>query len=205
MDTIAYLPAPDDPTKMLSVVSNHSRFTLEWATQASETLQTMFDVYDKANDKAAKVFLLDSLSKDLKEHLKLSLESTFSFAVVWMRLVGLVTSTLVEKWDAIKKHVRARLPSQYPGEDIILLSRDFQKDAVQLTTAGYYDHHLTSDMLRIFLLSGGQSSQGEEFRHPLRNMYIDLETALKEVTFKERSAATSHLAKKHLLYTDICK
>jgi hypothetical protein len=205
MDTIAYLPAPDDPTQMISVVSNHSRFTLEWATNASEPLQTQFDDYDKANDKSAKVFLLDSLSKDLKEHLKLSLEPTFPFVVVWMRLVRLVTSTSVVKWETIKTSIRARLPSQYPGEDIILLSRDFQKDALQLTVAGHYDHHLTSDMLRIFLLSGGQSTQGDEFRHPLRNLCLSLETALKEVTFQEKSAATKHLAQKHLLYTDVCK
>jgi hypothetical protein len=84
MDTITYLPAPEDPTLMLLIVSNHSRFTLNWVEQASTPLQVLFDDYDKANDKAAKLFLLDSLSTDLQDHLELSLEPSFPFIIVWM-------------------------------------------------------------------------------------------------------------------------
>jgi len=205
MDTIIYLPAPDAPTEMLSIVTHHPRFMLNWATTVSQLLKAKFDMYDRANDHAAKEFLLDSLSPNLQEHLLLSLEPSFPFVIVWMRLVWLVTSTSIVQWDAVKKSIRGRLPSLYPGENILQLSLDFEKDAKKLTIAGHYDHHLTSDMLHIFLLSGGDSKQGEEFRHPLRNLNLDLEAALQEVTFMEKAAALCYLSQKQLLYTDVCK
>jgi hypothetical protein len=130
----------------------------------SLALAMKFDTYDKSNDRAAKEFLFNALSPSLKDHLKLSLEPSFPFALVWLRLVRLVTSTSIVQWDAIKKRIRGRLPSQYSGEDIIKLSIDFETDAKQLTIAGHYDHHLTSDMLRIFLLQArrGVSSDTSE-------------------------------------------
>lgn len=59
-------------------------------------------------------------------------------------------------------------------------------------------------MLEIFLLAGGDGSGGDEYRHPLRTLKQELDLALSEVTFKDKSAATSYLATKGLLYTDIC-
>ena len=67
---------------MLSVVSNHSRFSSQWVTDECAKFKTKFDLYDNQNDKAAQVFLLDSVSKDLKEHLKLKMSPSDPFVVV---------------------------------------------------------------------------------------------------------------------------
>jgi hypothetical protein len=50
MDTIAFLPDPEDPTNMLSVVSNHSRFSSRWVSTESAKLVSQFDTYDTQND-----------------------------------------------------------------------------------------------------------------------------------------------------------
>lgn len=44
MDTITYLPDPESPMEMISVVSNHSRFTHEYIATASPTLLMKFDL-----------------------------------------------------------------------------------------------------------------------------------------------------------------
>jgi hypothetical protein len=67
------------------------------------------------------------------------------------------------------------------------LGADFRKDARLLTTTGQYDHNLTLSMLKIFLLAGG--SGNEDYRFPLRSVKQDLDKALLEIGYKEKSAA----------------
>jgi hypothetical protein len=64
MDSISYLPDPKDAMKMISVVTSHSRFTISSMRTHLGTLEPLFDDYDCMNDKAAKHFLLDSLSSE---------------------------------------------------------------------------------------------------------------------------------------------
>jgi hypothetical protein len=66
MDSISYLTAdPKDSTKMISIVTSHSCFTISSVRTHSGILEPLFDDYDHMNDKAAKRFLIDSLSKEL--------------------------------------------------------------------------------------------------------------------------------------------
>ena len=49
MDTITYLPDPSDKTKMVSIITDHDRFTPA-AADRTETLQSLkYDQYDHAN------------------------------------------------------------------------------------------------------------------------------------------------------------
>jgi hypothetical protein len=97
LDMISYLPDPADPTRMLSVVTHHSRFSFDAVRDASDILCPSYDYYDGQNVIAAiDFFLLDSLSKDLKAIINLKMSESDSFVVIWMYLVGVVTSTSVK-------------------------------------------------------------------------------------------------------------
>jgi hypothetical protein len=113
-----------------------------------------------------------------------------------------IQSTSIERFEDLKTSIKLRLPSQYPGENLEQLAAQFRKDALELTTAGQYDHNLTLSMMKIFLLAGG--SGNEDFRFPLRATKQKLEQALLDIGFKEKTAANDHMSSLRLTYKDIC-
>jgi hypothetical protein len=58
-------------------------------------------------------------------------------------------------------------------------------------------------MLKIFLLAGG--SGNEDYRFPLRSVKQDLDKALLEIGYKEKSAANAYMIELKLTYKDICQ
>ena len=87
MDTIAYLPDPANSSQMQSVVVNHGRFSLEYATEQSKKIQLSWDRFDKNNDGDAKQFLLNSLKFDFKRNIKQIVSEDASFAVLWITIM----------------------------------------------------------------------------------------------------------------------
>ena len=83
------------------------------------------------------------------------LEDSDPFPIVWLQFLNAIQSTSIERSENLKTSIKQRLPSQYPGENLELLAAQFRKDALELTTAGQYDHNLTLSMMKIFLLAGG--------------------------------------------------
>ena len=80
MDTISYLPDPDDNTKVLSVVTCSTRFSLEAALESARDFRkTKYDRYDRNNDDSAKHWLLDSLDPELAKDIKDRLFPTDGF------------------------------------------------------------------------------------------------------------------------------
>ena len=130
------------------------------------------------------------------------LDDSDSFPVVWLQFLKSIQSTSIERFEDLKATIKARLPSQYPGENLELLAAHFRKDANELTTAGQYDHNLTLGMLKTFLLAGG--SGNEDFRFPLRSVKQRLEQALLDIGFKDKEAANLHMQTNKLTYKDIC-
>ena len=205
MDSVSYLPDPLEPTNMVSVVKNFARFTLEYVQTETATLMTMWDDYDRQNDQTAVRFLLNSLHDNLCKLIQTRKESDDSFTVVWLRLVDIIMTSSVERYDAIKDRLKNHKPSDYAGEDIVLLSQDFQTDAQQLEIGGKYDHDLTLKVLQIFLMAGGDGREAEDYRHTLRNIQDDLSTALIKVSTMERDVATKYLSQNNLTVKFICK
>ena len=112
MDSISYLPDPKDATKMISVITSHSRFTISSVRTHSGTLEPLFDDYDRMNDKAAKRFLLDSLSKELGALIKKKTQDDDTFVIVWMLILQSIQSTSIEVFEEIKNRIKSRHPSQ---------------------------------------------------------------------------------------------
>jgi hypothetical protein len=68
LDTITYLPDPDDDTKMISVVGDYSKFDIQTTIVSSAKLRAArFDRYDRNNDDSARNWLLASVDDDLKK------------------------------------------------------------------------------------------------------------------------------------------
>ena len=204
MDSIAYLPDPADATKMLNVVTYHSRFTLDNGRTAEATLfASSYDSYDKSNAKCAKKYLLDSLDKALATQVRQRITDSDLFATVWLQMVQSVTSVSIERFDDTKRTLKARRPQSYSGQNIIALSTDFLDDAVQLETAGVYDHNLTLAMVKSFLTAGGDDN--ESFRFPLRVLKTKLDEALLHIRFMAKKDADAHIITEKLTFRDICR
>jgi hypothetical protein len=202
MDSIAYLKDPLDATKMTNVVKAHARFTVQSAKILIEDQVPKYDKYDRTNDKAARTFLLASLQIELSNKVSEKLDDSDSFPIVWLQFLKAIQSTSIERFEDLKATIKARLPSQYPGENLEQLAIHFRKDANELTTAGQYDHNLTLTMMKTFLLAGGTGN--EDFRFPLRSVKQKLEQALLDIGFKDKDAANKHMSDNKLTYKDIC-
>ena len=203
MDTITYLPDPENKLLMTNVVKSHSRYTVQTAKTLCAPQLALYDKYDKNNDRAAINYVLSSLSPALMSKIKEKTEDTDPFHVIWLQFIKTIQSTSIERFEDLKATIKARHPSQYSGENLESLAADFRRDARELTTAGQYDHNLTLSMLKIFLLAGGAGN--EDYRFSLRSTKKLLETALLDIGYKEKSAAQAHMVAERLTFQDICR
>ena len=165
MDSIAYLRDPTDGTKMTNVVKAHARYTVQSAKALAEDQVVLYDKYDRTNNMAARTYLLASLTVDLSNKVAEKLDEADSFPGVWLQFLKSIQSTSIERFEDLKATLKARLPSQYPGEHVELLAAHFRKDANELTMAGQYDHNLTLGILKTFLLAGAGSSNEDFASH----------------------------------------
>lgn len=202
MDSIAYIEDPADPSIMSNVVKEYARFTLTTAQNAIEHQAKLYDKYDRENDRASIEFLLDSLDVDLSTKLHERIEETDNFPIVWINLLKLVQSTSIERFENLRTRIKGRTAANYSGEDIELLAVDFRRDALELATAGQYEHNLTLSMLKIFLLAGGTNNGNYQF--PLRLLKKDLNEALLVIPHMSRADANKFMITQKLTYKDIC-
>ena len=162
----------------------------------------MYDKYDKTNDKAARTYLLASLSPLLSNKVSDKLNNADPFPIAWLQFLKAIQSTSIKRFDGLKTSIKLCLPSQYPGDNLEQLAAQFRKDALELTTAGQYDHNLTLLMMKIFLLVGG--SGNEDFRFPLHATKQKPEQALPDIGFEAKTAANDHMSELKLTYKDVC-
>jgi hypothetical protein len=108
MDSISYLSDPKDATKMISIITSHSCFTISSMRTHSGMLEPLFDDYDHMNDKATKCFLLDLLSKDLGAFIKKKTQDDDTFVIVWMLFLQSIESMSIEVFEEIKNRIKAR-------------------------------------------------------------------------------------------------
>ncbi len=133
MDTIAFLPDPGDPSRMMNVVKEHSRFTLATAKELSNEQAKLYDTFDTANDASARKFLLESISTDLSKHITERLDKNPTFAAVWLQFIKSIQSTSMGRFEDIIAKITARKPSQYSGENLETMASDHRHDALELS------------------------------------------------------------------------
>ena len=116
MDTIAYLPDPYDPSKMLNTIEEQARFTdIALAITLQAPLHKRFDLQDLDNDAAGTKCLNNSLEPELRAELRRKVDPTDSFAIVWLKLVHLLVTRSIMRFERIKTTIRSLHPQQYPG------------------------------------------------------------------------------------------
>jgi hypothetical protein len=199
MDSISYLPDPKDATKMISIITSHSRFTISSMRTHSGTLEPLFDDYDRMNDKAAKRFLLDSLSKELGALIKKKTQDDDTFVIVWMLILQSIQSMSIEVFKEIKNHIKSRHPLQYSGENLAKLGKHFVDDATLLESASQYNHNLMLHMVKIFLQAGGEGKLAEDFRHEICTLKKSVSDELLKIRFMTKDDADNHMVQKLLL------
>lgn len=197
MDSIAYLPDPAQPSEMVDVIKFYHRFTTDSARVAHKALAPNWDAYDTENCETARTYLLDSLDDDLLKNVNLKIKDDDPFMVCWLQVVHKVLVTSAAKYEALKKQIENRLPSQYPGQNIELLVADLITDTDELMNAGQYEHRLTKKILEILLLANG----GKQYDFDLRSLSGKLDKALKEVQFKDQEGQDKHMTAEGLTST----
>ena len=167
MDTIAYLPDPHDPSKSVHIIDGSTRFTITSCQTAATTQAKKYDRYDHENDSSAVEFLLASLSKERRSSVlhrcsKLNNspygEVTDNFPVVWLHLMQDIAPSSFETFQQLAKRLEGLRPTQYSGEDIGAMVRDFYSIAEPLDLAGHYLPHYTSYLVTTALSAGGTTS-----------------------------------------------
>ena len=202
MDSVSYVPDPLDSEKMTCCVSHHTRLSVDTATETMKTQLQNYDSYDKSNDDDATKFLYASLSDELNKDLRSTSEDSDPFPVVFLRLISIVQPRTIQRFNNIKERIKKRHPSQYAGEDLSKLAIDFRQDARELSKAGQYDHSLTLDMLKIFLLAGGKDN--EAFRFNLRGIKRNLDKKLVDIAFLSPKDANTAMTKAELTPVHVC-
>ena len=187
---------------MTNVAKAHARYTVQAAKALAEAQVVLYDKYDRTNDMAARTYLLALLAVSNKKVAE-KLDEADSFPVVWLQFLKSVQSTSIERFEDLKATIKARLPSQYPGENVEVLAAHFRKDANELTTAGQHDHNLTLGMLKTFLLAAGGSGNKKFCFRPFRSVKQRLEQALLDIGFKGKEAANLNIQVEKLTYKDI--
>jgi hypothetical protein len=190
---------------MISVVKSHPRFTLSSVRVHSKTFKTLFDEYDRMNDKAAKLFLVNSLSTELGALITKKMETDDTFTVVWMLILQSIQSTSIEKYEKIKSRIKARDPSSYAGQNLATLGEHFIDDATLLEIAGQYDHNLTLHMVKIFLTAGGEGKLAEDYRHEVRSLKKRVSDALLAIQFMTKEDADAHMLTESLTFRAVCE
>ena len=87
MDSITYLPDPQNKLLMTNPVKSHSCYTTQTAKALSAEQLMFYDKYDKSNDRPAVKFVLSSLSPAPMSKIKEKTEDMASFHIVWLQLI----------------------------------------------------------------------------------------------------------------------
>jgi hypothetical protein len=150
MDTILYVPSIVDPTDMINIIESPDEVTLQHVIDTTATQCYMYDEYDESNNEAAKAYLENSLSPDLKARLELKSEDDDNAATTWMRLVLLVCDSSPELFSHFKDDLKKLHPKTEPGEDISLYCDQARRICKKLHQSKQFDCSLILWIVKVF-------------------------------------------------------
>lgn len=204
LDTLAYLPDPRNPTKVLSVVDYHARFTgdMEKSLKSCADCKLTYDSWDKKHDHDAKKFLFNSLSDITIEKFKPFHNDDDSFAATWLKLVQHLVTTTSKTFDGKKEQIRSLKPQHFAGQNIETMSTKYIELADEISNAGYYSHGLTLNMVDGFLQA--TKDPAGTFHHQINVLREKVRKMEQDTIFMNQLDQADSFAKAHLSYNDIC-
>ena len=186
MDTITYLPDPGDSTKMCSVVTHYTRFKLDDVKAVSKAFyENEFDVYDKANDKAAQLLLANSISASLYLEVENNVLPDDTFAIMWMKVLQLIHRNTHQFFTEIENQIKACDPVTdsvcNPGQQMDKWSEHIRRLVLVLYNSGQYDHKLTETIIVHAMTAGGDGN--EDWLSELRPLKKQIREKIIQIGF----------------------
>ena len=177
IDTPCYIEDPTNKSKVVSIINDHGKYTLEEGSlKGEETALLYFDEYAHNACLDCKKFIYNSCDPDLRKQLNENCPKGCSLPTYWLELVHTMQSVSMERFGAIKDNIRSRKVTDFPGENVEKIVSDYLSDWEHLDSASMYEHNLTMVMLNAILSAGGTDNEG--FRFPLRSLKVKLESKL---------------------------
>ena len=128
LDTVTYIKDPTDGAQVVSIVTDHDRFTIKSADAVEKSQIKAYDEYDKGNTRDAVKFLYASLNSELKQQLHENAEPEGTFIHHWMNLMHLTRSASVDRFATIRDRIKRRRISDFAGENVTELASDYLSD-----------------------------------------------------------------------------
>ena len=112
MDSITYLPDPAELMTMVNIITHHTRFTTDVVKLAVPMQATKYDLYDRANDRAARLALVDCFDDALRLEIEEHLPDDPTFHILWMMLVQIVQSNSMGKFTQMTNEIKQQTPAE---------------------------------------------------------------------------------------------
>jgi len=207
LNTILFIQDPQDSTSLRNVVEHSALYDYDTCTAAGDDIaKNHWDAYDKYNDKAATEFLMNSLSRPLRESIKRKLRMNREGAVknrfsqVWIVLMtDLMPSTYVAA-EALRTEIKALKPGNYEGENVKQMMEEFASKARLLVDSNQYSQQLTSGVLSIVASAGGTTpSIGmQSFRQSVFYLREKVDDAIRATSSMTPEQAQTHMVKERV-------
>jgi hypothetical protein len=198
MDTIMHVVSQTDPTMMVNVVKNYEQVTLGHVETESAKNASLFDSFDKENDRTARKYLELSIDSNLHQELSLRQQDSDGAATTWMRILHLVCDGSVERFNRQKTELKALTPLSEPGESIALYSSKVRKICKSLEQANQFEW-----MLILWIVKALCACSVESFRtiwHPKR---MALDAHLQACSFMTPALANTFMMNAGYHYTQV--
>ena len=205
LDTMAYLPDPRDPTKVINVVEEHAKFIgdLEGSLKNCSDLRALYDTWDHKHDNEAKTFLINSIDPHLYKGFKPFYDkNSLSFTATWLKLVNYLLTTNSSTYDLIKSKIRNLRPQNFSGQNIEQMSAEYIKMFEELESGGYMDNGLLINVINGFLCAD-KDVKGT-FHFEMNSLYKEAEAIQKKVVFMSKEDQNDAYVRAKMTYRDIC-
>jgi hypothetical protein len=196
LDSVMYRPSISNPTEMVNVMEHHEQVTLSHVLEFEDGIREKWDAYSRYNDKACVNRILNSISPELNEELKLRMLATDTAAVLWMRVMKLVVDGSIERYNRQKDALRALSPLSEPGQNILSYSGKVRYICNELWHARQWEWPLMLVIVRQICLV-----TVEAFRSMFLPIKMSMDRTLTEISYLDRDSATSVMVKKGYHFT----
>ena len=103
---------------MVNIITHHTPFTTNVVKLAAPVQAAKYDSYDRANDHAAHLALVDCFDDALHLEIEECLPDDPTFHILWMMLVQIVQSDLMGKVTQMTNEIKQQTPQMYAGQSI---------------------------------------------------------------------------------------
>ena len=195
MDSVFYFVDPCDPSKRLSVLQSHSRFTRDYVKSQvnlyrnpGSALSRSYDSFDLDNLAMSRVWILDSLDDKLKAAVRPQLTPSMSGPEIFMLIVSEIQSDSIRSMRKKERNLEQLALASFPGENVRQLNNIILTCCEELLHADC----LPQDIILTIVEKYGKATS-EEFRIHFLQRRSRVESYLREIAGKDPSVISKIL------------